>query len=651
LGSIVDKANLSWLLTQYQQAGLGGVEICPIYGVKGFEDRFIDFLSPKWMDMLAYTIEEAKRLDLGVDLTTGTGWPFGGPWVTPEIASAKVILKRYTLAAGETLDPNLPEGQVQCLMAVSDDSRQIDLTEKINERRLDWTAPPGQWRLYVLSQISPIQKVKRAAPGGEGSVLDPYSVSALNEYLAQFDKTFTDYNGRQPEGLDMIKPACGGPRSYFHDSFEYYGASWTHDFFREFESRRGYDLRTQLPALFGDGPEDTVARVKSDYRETISDLHLAYIQRWTQWCHEKGSMSRNQAHGAPANLLDIYAAADIPETEIFRDVNERKIPLMKFSSSAAHVTGRKLASAESFTWLGEHFQVSLSQVKEAADFLFIAGVNHIFFHGIPYSPEEAPWPGWQFYASVNFGPNGGLWRDLPQFNAYVTRCQSILQSGNPANDVLLYFPVYDLWHTSSDLLITFTAHNFEERWTESAAFYTTAMLLLKRGYAFDMVSDRLLTNASFENGRIQLGSNAYKVVLVPKCRLMPVATMRKLAQLATQGATIVVQAADGASDQFPASLGLPADVPGFGNLEKRRAELYEILHSIKLTNNINTEIKNASVGRRSRSRNSLRRGTFMVGTNLEKMLHEAGVPREPSVEMGIRFVRRTHPQGWRAFCR
>ena len=111
----------------------------------------------------------------------------------------------------------------------------------------------------------------------------------------------------------------------------------------------------------------------------------------------------------------------------------------------AHVTGRTLASSETFTWLGEHFQVPLSRLKGVLDTFLLSGINHMFFHGIPYSPADAPWPGWLFYASVNFGPNGGLWHDLPAFNAYATRCQSILQSGGPDNDLLLYFPVADFW--------------------------------------------------------------------------------------------------------------------------------------------------------------------------------------------------------------
>jgi len=320
------------------------------------------------------------------------------------------------------------------------------------------------------------------APGAEGNVIDPYSLAALNRYLSDFDRHFSDYH-------------VAMPRSYFHDSFEYYGAQWTEDFFKEFQARRGYDLRLQLPALLGEGPEEMVSRVKGDYRETISDLHLAFIQRWTAWAHGHGSISRNQAHGAPGNLLDIYAAADIPETEIFGATEEKNIPLNKFSSSAAHLTGRKLASSESFTWLTEHFQTSLSDVKQAADYLFLSGVNHIFFHGIPYSPADAPWPGWQFYASVNFGPQGGLWHELPEFNKYVTRCQSMLQSGMSANDVLLYFPVYDAWQTPGNLILPNPLPK---------AFTSAALTLWERGYAFDQLSDQFLAKARCVDGRIML---------------------------------------------------------------------------------------------------------------------------------------------------
>ncbi|HJZ55011.1 MAG TPA: glycosyl hydrolase, partial [Gemmataceae bacterium] len=590
LGSAVDRENLTRSLEQFKQAGIGGVEICPIYGAKGSEDKFIDFLSPKWMEMLAHTTAEAKRLGIGVDLTTGTGWPFGGPDVTADDASARVVLKAYDLAEGKGLGEKLPEGKLHAVVAVAAGGERIDLTAKVKDGRLDWTAPAGKWKLYAVVQQSPVMKVKRAAPGGVGNVLDPFSPAKLDRYLARFDKAFAGFTAPMP-------------RAHFHDSYEYYNASWTDDLLDEFRKRRGYDLKAQLPALFGDGPVDTVARVKCDYRETLSDLHREYLLRWTEWCHQHGGRSRNQAHGGPGNIIDAYAAADIPECEIYSHYAERNRPFLKMASSAAHLTGRTLVSAESFTWLGEHFQVPLSKVKPAADYLFLAGVNHLFFHGIPYSPEGVPWPGWQFYAAVNFGPHGGLWRDLGAFNAYVARCQSILQAGKPANDVLLYVPFHDVWQSPDGLVKTFVQPG---TWMEPFPVHATAMALENRGYTYDLLSDRLLADAKVEKGAVLLGGNRYQAIVVPKCRVIPETTVKKLVDLARDGATVAFLG------------GLPTDVPGLGELEKRRGELREVLKGI--------DTQAAKFGA----------GKILTGDDVDAVLRAANVAREP-FEAGIRF--------------
>ena len=76
--------------------------------------------------------------------------------------------------------------------------------------------------------------------------------------------------------------------------------------------------------------------------------------------------------------------------------------MLKYASSAAHIAGKTYTSSETFTWLTEHFRTSLSQCKPDMDLMFVSGVNHMFFHGTPYSPKEAEWPGWLFYASINY---------------------------------------------------------------------------------------------------------------------------------------------------------------------------------------------------------------------------------------------------------
>jgi hypothetical protein len=502
MGSAVNRADLTAALEQYKKAGLGGMEITPIYGVIGYEDDFIDYLSSKWMDLFLFTLQEADRLDLGIDMATGTGWPFGGPWIGADNACKNMVHKVYHLRGGESLEESVrfiqqplvrsvrnqiyqlygdilrkrgeqTEGSVdqpllrpdakeidisrivepisanknlqvlaleqvkfekelplQVLMAYSETGESLNLTEKVNEIGvLNWLAPEGNWTLYAVFQGWHGKMVERAAPGGEGNVIDHFSKKALESYFAKFDEAFAGKNIRTL-------------RAFFNDSYEVDDASgqadWTPLLFEEFKNRCGYELQAYLPALFGSDSEDMNMRVLSDYRETISELLLEiFTQPWREWAKSKNAIIRNQAHGSPANILDLYAASDIPETE------GTDLLRIKFASSAAHVTGKKLTSSESATWLDEHFTATLADVKNNLDRYLLGGVNHVFYHGTTYSPQEEKWPGWMFYASVHFGPTNSFWNHFSALNHYVARCQSFLQSGQPDNDLLLYFPFHD----------------------------------------------------------------------------------------------------------------------------------------------------------------------------------------------------------------
>ena len=92
-GNAVNPKDLSYNMEVYKKAGLGGLEVTPIYGVKGYESQFIDFLSPKWVDMFKHTLKEGTRLGMGIDLANASGWPFGGRWVTPEDACKEAEMR------------------------------------------------------------------------------------------------------------------------------------------------------------------------------------------------------------------------------------------------------------------------------------------------------------------------------------------------------------------------------------------------------------------------------------------------------------------------------------------------------------------------------------------------------------------------------
>ncbi len=515
-GSAVDRESLTRQLEELARVGVGGVEITPIYGARGYEARYIDFLTPEFMAMLEHVGREARRLGLGVDMATGTGWPFGGPWVDEEDALARAVLRDGRLTGEPT-------------------------------------------RMLV----------KRAAPGGEGLVVNPFSPDALRAYLAPFDAAFADFPG------DLL-------RGQFHDSFEYYDASWVPTLPAVFQEMHGYDIQAHAAALMGERAveADTLGRLKSDFRETLGRMHQDYLEEWRRWSHEHGFIVRNQSHGAPANLLDLYGIVDVPETEVFgstpfpipglrRDPaavrHDQDLPeplVTRMASSAAHVMGHPLTSSETATWLRDHWKVTLSDVKPEVDRIFLDGINHVLYHGTVFSPQDVPWPGWLFYAATQFNPSNPWWDDVAALNAYVERVQTVLQRGSPDNRVLLYWPVYDLWDNPDGLMQQFTVHDVG--FLMDSRTGALARALDEAGYAFDYISDAQIAATTAVDGALVTPGSAYDVLVVPAADRMPLATLRALAGLARAGASVVFE-------------GLPEDVPGYGGLADRRREFQEVL--------------------------------------------------------------------------
>ena len=676
-GSAVERSSLTSDLEALQQAGIGGVEITPIYGVRGGETSFIGYLSDSWMDMLEHTLREASRVDIGVDMATGTGWPFGGPWVTDDTAPRTLAHKTWTVDAGQQLTEPIrlqqtplvralgnqiyevgevkpgerrPVGSAQqpqtrkdvrplqiadlafpvaansnlqalaieqvkyprdlpltAVIAYGESGRVTDLTSRVSGERLhDWKAPERS-TIYAVFAGWHGKLVERAAPGGEGHVIDHFSQQAIRSYLARFDRAFERRN-----------PAL---RAFFNDSYEVDDASgqgdWTPLLFEEFRRRRGYDLRHHLPALLSREAAENGARVIADYRETISDLLLdTFTIEWGAWARRRGSYIRNQAHGSPANLLDLYAASDIPETE------GNDTARFKWATSAAHVSGRRLVAAEAATWLGEHFRSTLADVRSAVDHFLVTGVNHIVYHGTAYSPDSDPWPGWQFYASVEFNRRNAWWDDFAALNHYVTRAQSFLQSGRPDHDVLLYFPFHDAAATRGNAMLThFGGAN---RPTAAAGFEAASAELQSKGFTYDYISDRQLRSTRAEKDRLVTGGGgSYRVLVVPSARYIPLETFERVLALASQGATIVF-----AKD-------LPADISGLANLDARRQRFRQLTASLQF----------GAPGSDRASEARLGRGRVLRGDDLDRTLVRAGVAREPMVDQGLLFARRADARG------
>ena len=637
LGSAVDEKNLTFNLQEYSHAGMGTMEITPIYGVKSNEARDISFLSPAWMKMLRHTESEAKRLDMQMDMNTGTGWPFGGPEVSIEDAASKVLFEEYQLNGGERLNTNIQVSDekqksiatLYRLMAFSDNGQRKDITSKVDKQgKLNWIAPAGKWRLIAVFNGKTLQKVKRAAPGGEGYVMNHFSHKAVANYLNRFEKAFA--STKTPY-----------PHNFFNDSYEVYNADWTPDLLEQFYKRRGYKLEEYLPEFLNKNRNEITARIISDYRETIAELlQENFTSQWTNWAHSHGSMTRNQAHGSPGNLIDLYATVDVPECEGFglsnfgikglrKDSltlkNFSDLSMLKYASSAAHISGKPYTSAETFTWLTEHFRTSLSQCKPDIDLMFVSGINHTYFHGTPYSPQDAKWPGWLFYASINMSPTNTIWHDVPAFFQYITRCQSFLQMGKPDNDFLVYLPVYDMWNDVNGRLLQFDIHKMEKN---APKFIETVHKINQSGYDVDYISDNFIRNTKCVDGMLLTkGGVRYKAIIIPAVKKMPDDVLAHLISLAEQGAKIIF------IENYP------LDVPGFSKLEQRRSHFKNLLSLLPAAPDFKETICK-----------SLKKGTVITGSDYLKTLAATGVVNEDMKTInGLNCIRRSNESGYHYF--
>ncbi|MEO8109072.1 MAG: glycosyl hydrolase [Ginsengibacter sp.] len=626
MGSAVNEKGLDAQLNSLSAVGFGGVEVVPIYGAIGYEQQYVKYLSPRWMQLLDYTVSKASSLKMGVDISVGTGWPIGGPQVTAVDAATKLVVQTYSLAADKTLPRkiliddvklrNTPGVFLSALIAYDDKGNSLDITDKVaTDGTLNWSPAEGNWQLYAAFVSKTRQLVKRAALGGEGFTLDHFSPVAIKNYFKTFDTAF----GNSSHGV----------RSFFNDSYEVYDADWTPDFFAEFKKRRGYDLRPYIKDLISKEKTDLVSRIKTDYRETMSDLMLEnFTQNFTRWAHSKHAGNTNQAHGSPGNLLDLYAAVDQPECETFgsshfaikglrrdsadvRNVDPDPI-MLKFASSAAHVTGKPLTSCETFTWLTEHFKTSWSQCKPEVEQVFLSGINHVFYHGTTYSPTDVPFPGWLFYASTNFVLKNSLWPHVKGLNEYITRCQSVLQSGKPDNDFLAYWPVYDAWSNPEGMDLPFRIHDID-KWLYPSSFYKDVVELQRKGFSMDFISDKMIKER-LSTGDFQ--KRKTETIFVPQCNLMPVATLKSIIALAKNGDVVVMQ-------------DLPKDVPGLGDLDEQRQELKKAIASISFKK-INNDISEFATGN----------GKIILSNDVQKGLEYAKLKRETLTDIGLKFIRR-----------
>jgi len=547
MGNAITKDDLTWQLQQMHGQGIGGVEQITMQPV--YEKGNAPYLSEEFFGLVAHAIQEAKKRGIEFSLNFGgPGWVLGGDWTPKEDRSQNMVPTAMQIEGGRRFSGAVPTsvgdvphtGQLPARDITPDDrlvaviagrladgvleeSSLIDLTPRVDGRRLEWDVPEGRWRLMAFWLTFT----------GQGNAVDHVSKAAMERYCEYLGGRF-----RAELGEEFGKTID----SLFCDSFEVAlidnGIYWSGDLLERFKAFKGYDLTRFLPAIWFE--VDAISpKIRYDVNEFLHRVGLdAFFKTFLDWCEANGVAGRIQPYGFTTDIIEGAGMTHFPEMEITAGEKDAvpwfdtRIGPKKYVASGAHLYGRNVVTVEAYTYLHwEPYHATLEELKIASDGFLRSGANKFYNHGYTCSPERDIAPSRRFYAEMLISHPNVWWSHYRRLSDYVARCCLLLRQGRFVADIAVYSPLANQW--------TRDVRN-ARRWTRDFDWGGLGKQLLANGYDFDLINDDVLQNhARFDDGVIRVRDLEYRVLLLPNIQAMPLETLERVQEYVRGGGVVI----------------------------------------------------------------------------------------------------------------
>ena len=537
-------------LEAMKRVGIGGALIMEVD--QGAPRGPVDFVGPHWRELFKHAVAEAGRLGLEINMNDDAGWNgSGGPWIMPEQSMQKVVWTETELSGPRHFDGKLPQAEanhgfyrdiavlafptpgdyripdikfkalyerrdvppaaethVPPEMAIAP-ARLTDLTARLDkDGRLAWDVPAGKWTIMRLGHTGTGVENAPAPATGRGLECDKLSREGIEAQFA----------GMMAKLIADVGPAAGQALVATHiDSWENGAQNWTARMREEFRARRGYDPIPYLPALSGRVVDnlEVSERFLWDLRQTVTDLLVEnYAGHMAKLAHEHGMRLSIEAYGGPCDDITYGGRADEPMGEFW--IGGGAFETLKQMASSAHLYGRRILGAESFTaddherWLQHP-----GTIKALGDKAFCEGVNRFVFHRYAMQPWLDYRPGMTMGPwGLHYERTSTIWETSRPWHEYLARCQYLLRQGVFVADICYLQP--------EAAPQEFQAHK-------------------RRGYDYDAgTAEALLARMSAKDGRIVLPDGmSYRALVLPETTRMTPALLRKVKELISAGATVI----------------------------------------------------------------------------------------------------------------
>ncbi len=547
-GNPVSKKEITSELEQMRSHGIRGVEQISMGEV--YQKGNIPYLSDEFMEVLKHTVSEAKRLGMEVSLNFGgPGWIIGGEWVKEEDKSKDLVPTFRDLSGNQTYQGVLPDFLIktkrswefytpkldgnESLLAVIagkidkdgkiDEQSLINLTSTVTDKTISWKVPEGEWRLMAFW-------LKK---NGISNAVDHFSKTAMMSYCDflgnKFYSAFGDEFGKTVD-------------SFFADSFELAslssGINWSTGLLEEFKVQKGYDLAPYLPAIWWNVGEIS-PKIRYDVNEFLHKTGLnVFFKTFLGWCEDHHIQGRIQAYGFNTDNIEGSGMAHIPEMEITAgekdaaDWFDTRIGPKQYVASGAHIYGRKVVSAEVYTFIHwERYRETLEELKIASDGYLLAGATKFYNHGFNFSPEKIVTPTRSLPFAAYIQPQNVWWNYYPKLAEYIARSAYLLRQGNFSADIALYSPLANQW--------AINVMNMR-KWTREFNWGELGGLLISNGYNYDLINDDALQNLATADGdEINIRAMHYKVLILPNVETIPLKTLEFIEKYVEGGGIVI----------------------------------------------------------------------------------------------------------------
>ena len=495
----VSKEDVDRNLRDYKEKGFGGVFIHPRYGM------ITEYLSPKWFELVKYSMDVAKKLDLKLWIYDEDSYPSG--------------------FAGGHVNEQMPESYNQGVALFPVKMNKLKLDNKNMRVKYVFKKVDNEWKDITASaekengaegeyMVFNLRDFRRSIWYGGYSYVDLLIKGVTEKFI---DITFPGY--KKSVGDEFGKTVMGVFTDEPHTDPDSGGAiRWSPDLNSRFKQLFGYELDPQMISVYQESGD--WMKVRHDYYATILDL---FIDRWSkpmsQYCKDNNLIWTGHywEHGWPSpakgpDNMAMYAFHDMPGIDmLFNNEKERpdqfgNIRSPKELSSVANQLGKKRTLSETYGGSGWDFR--FEEMKRNGDWEYVLGVNfmnqHLSYVSI-MGDRKHDYP-------QSFGPYAPYWKQYRYQNDYFGRLSAALSSGKQVNRILVLEPTTTAWMYYSP-----KKENINPRFNKiNPTFRAMLSLFEQKQVEYDLGCEYIIRDAGKVNGKtFCVGQADYDVVIVP----------------------------------------------------------------------------------------------------------------------------------------